>query len=206
MLRSRPGGPTGSSRIIGNVQWGSVADLVGAAGTIITVVISVAIAVQQIRERRETQELLQNERDRARRSDADSVSAWVATETKRGRQKSTLHLLNGSPRPIFAVTMIPMTYFEFHRAQRIVCAVVGPGVDLVDDFTADARDLVNFIGGNADVTQRIGVKVIFRDASGQSWERGIDGTLKQRDWNYADDEFPAEPDYSIGSRLLLGPQ
>lgn len=178
------------------MNWGSIAELVAAACTIVTVVVSVAVAIQQIGERRKTEELLQQERNRARRADADAVSAWIQTVTDQGgSQRSTLHVLNSSPRPIFAVTIIPMTFWKHQRSQRIICAVLGPGVDMTEDFTEEARGMIEFEGGSEDVAQRIGVKLIFRDAAGLSWERGVDGRISERTWNFADDEFPPEPDY-----------
>ena len=176
------------------MQWGSVAEIVAAACTIVTVVISVVVSLQQIRERRDAQAQLLTERERSRWRDAESVSAWVHTRTKaNGKQVATIHVLNASPRPVFAVTIIPTTYVRHITSQHIVCAVIGPGIDQTEDFSAAARDLVDLEEASPDIAQRIGVRLLFRDSAGGAWERDIDGRLREREANYSDGEFPGLP-------------
>lgn len=70
-------------------------------------------------------------------------------------------------------------------------------MDLVESFDAALKSLVSLHGAPESIiveaSGRVGVKLIFRDSEGRSWERGIDGKLKEREWNFADDDFPAEP-------------
>src|SRR3546814_7451588 len=74
------------------MQWGSIAEIVAAVCTIITVFVSVLLAVQQIGERGKAQALLASELERARRSDAEAVTAWIETRTSpRGKQRSEEH-------------------------------------------------------------------------------------------------------------------
>lgn len=172
------------------MEWGSVAEIVAAACTIVTVVGSVLLAVQQIGERRAAQALLESERDRARRSDAESVMAWVETRTSpKGKQTAVLHVLNSSPRPVFAAYIVPTTYWKRHTSAPILCDVLAPGIDVPEDFTEEAKGLVAGEEGNLDIAQRVGVRIRFRDSAGQSWERTIDGRLHEHENNPADFDF-----------------
>lgn len=172
------------------MEWGSVAEIVAAACTIVTVAVSVFIGVQQIGERREAQALLISERERARRSNAEAVTAWVETRTsRRGKQTATLHVQNASRHPVFAASIVPRTYYKRRARAPIICDVLPPGVDMPEDFTDSARGLVEGEGGNHDIAQRIGVRIRFRDSAGQSWERSIDGRLHEHENNPADFDF-----------------
>src|SRR3546814_7330254 len=170
------------------MQWGSIAEIVAAVCTLITVFVSVLLAVQQIGERGKAQALLASELERARRSDAEAVTAWIETRTSpRGKQTATLHVLNASPRPVFAAHIVPTTYYRRHNGAPIVCDVLAPGVDVPEDFTEDARMLLEGEGGGTDdIAQRVGVRIRFRDSAGLSWERTLDGRLHERENNPAD--------------------
>lgn len=180
--------------------WGSIPDWIAAVGTILAVSVSVSLAAFEIRQRRRSETLLAGEGERARSTDAASVVAWVETKQVKGKSRSTLRLLNAGRRPVFAITMVPVSYGGFRRGQRIVTPVLGPGMHLDEPFDGEVNDLLapehaddHYV--HPDPAARIGVKLIFRDSAGLNWERGIDGRLRERDWNYADDEFPGEPDY-----------
>ena len=197
--RLRPESPQRASSALdnGRMEWGSVAEIVAAACTIVTVLVSVVIVVQQVGERREAQSLLESERARARRSDAEAVTAWVETRTsRRGRQTATLHVLNGAPRPIFAAYIVPTTFYKTHAGQPIVCGVLAPGIDIAEDFTESAKTLVLGEEASQDIAQRVGGRMRFRDSAGRSWERSIDGRLHERENNPADFEFQFEPPVS----------
>lgn len=164
--------------------------MIAAACTIITVLVSVIVVIQQIGERRETQALFESERQRARRSDAEAVTAWVETRTSpRGKQTAILHVLNAAPRPVFAAYIVPTTFYKRHTSVPVLCDVLAPGIDVSEDFTDTARALVNGEGGHKDLAQRIGVRVRFRDSAGQSWERAVDGRLHEHANNPADFDF-----------------
>lgn len=179
------------------MDWGSLADWLAAIGTLLAVGVSVSIAIYEVRKRQEGERLLAAEHARARQADAAAVVTWVETKQAGGRKHSILHLLNSGQRPVFAVAMIPVVYGTFERGQRWVVPVLGPGVDLVESFDDALKSLVSLHGAPesiiAEASGRVGVKLIFRDSEGRSWERGIDGKLKEREWNFADDDFPAEP-------------
>ncbi|WP_285365473.1 hypothetical protein [Microbacterium sp. LMC-P-041] len=176
------------------MQLGSVAEMVAAACTIITVLVSVIVVVQQIGERRKTQALLDSERQRARRSDAEAVTAWVETRTSpKGKQTAILHVLNASPRPVFAAYIVPTTYYKRHTSAPILCDVLAPGVDVIEEFTDSAKSLVEGEEAATDIAQRIGVRVRFRDSAGRNWERTVDGRLHERKNNPADFDFNFAP-------------
>lgn len=172
------------------MEWGSVAEVVAALCTIITVVVSVLLAVQQIGERRHAQALLESQRQRDRRSDAESVMAWVETRSSlKGKQTAVLHVLNSGPRPVFAAYIVPTTYWKRHTSAPILCDVLAPGIDVPEDFTDEAKALVASEEGKHDIAQRIGVRIRFRDSAGQNWERTIDGRLHEHADNPADYDF-----------------
>jgi hypothetical protein len=181
------------------MDWGSLPDWLAAIGTLLAVAVSVSIAVYEVRKRREGERLLAAEHLRARQSDAAAVVAWVESKNKRRRPHTTLRLLNSGTRPVFAVAMIPVVYGSFERGQPWAVPVVGPGVSFDSPFDDALKSLVTLHGAPENILDapdgRVGVKLIFRDSEGRSWERGIDGKLKEREWNFADDNFPPEPGY-----------
>lgn len=161
-----------------SAEWLTAYATLGAA---IGTVAAVGVALWQVwRERSARRRLEEEDRRRARRAQAEQVSAWLLPQDNETRQP--IALLNASVEPVYQAVVYlvfiqgaaPRTGLEMERntesSFRSLLSVVPPG-----------RGFTSVGGGWGAMTVRPGVECAFTDRAGVHWIRSADGTLVEID-------------------------
>jgi hypothetical protein len=109
-------------------------------------------------------------RDREKRSQAESISAWIK---EGGVSKANIAILNNSNEPIFKAVISLVTYQGAgpqsgkNNSYQTLVGIVPPGM------------LTKTIPhGGAGMMMRFGLEIAFTDKAGAHWIRTVDGKLK----------------------------
>jgi len=172
-----------------DVEWGTVAEWVGALGTIGAFIAAVAVFRKELDSLHAERESRSEERELRRREHARTVAVWVddreafIAEGVAPTYETTMHVKNASSWPVHncvAYLIHPIAgpaddpaHPDHLAASELVIGAVPPGEtvsEVVDQDCID-RDRVIFPGLVAEVA--------FTDSAGLHWRRLVDGTLQE---------------------------
>lgn len=164
------------------MQLGSVAEWVGAIGTVGTLVAALVVLQRELKSH-------SHDREQRRREQARTVAVWVVGDPmpnyREYGDQVGLSVKNASSWPIYACVArlvhpigaeVDTDGYLDHIDPTVILGVVPPGEVVSEGIDAGSVDesRIIFPGLNAEVD--------FTDSSGVHWRRRVDGTLEEREF------------------------
>ena len=146
------------------IQWGNVAEWVGAVGTALAFLAALALLRKELDAANDSRRAREQNESARRREQASHVAAWIEDS---GGGTFSVVLKNASPYPVFDVA-----YYVAEADNHVpdsdwrLVDTMGPGMDASYGYVSAGESIR-------------GINLTFRDNAGIFWRRHGDGTLEE---------------------------